>query len=80
LGICLLVTLGDRYLSVVRRLPRRPLVAGVFGLLFALSVGFAGVLGGAVFCVAAVVGLVPPRVGARRVHLMGVLLGPVALG
>ncbi|MBB6645191.1 tripartite tricarboxylate transporter permease [Halobellus ruber] len=80
LGICLLVTVGDRYLSVVRRLPRRPLVAGVFGLLFALSVGFAGILGGAVFCIAAVVGLVPPRVGARRVHLMGVLIGPVALG
>jgi putative membrane protein len=80
LGTVLLVTLGDRYLSVVRRLPRRPLVLCVLGLLLTLSVGFAGVLGGAVFCVAAVVGLVPPRVGARRVHLMGVLLGPVALG
>ncbi|GGJ06291.1 hypothetical protein GCM10008995_15240 [Halobellus salinus] len=80
LGVILLVVLGDRYLSVVRRLPRRPLVAGVLGLLLALSVGFAGVVGGAVFCLAAVVGLLPPRVGARRVHLMGVLLGPVALG
>jgi putative membrane protein len=80
LGVVLLVILGDRYLSVVRRLPRRPLVVGVLGLLLALSVGFAGVLGGAVFCIAAVVGLLPPRVGARRVHLMGVLLGPVALG
>ena len=80
LGVVLLVVLGDRYLSVVRRLPRRPLVVGVLGLLLALSVGFAGVLGGAVFCIAAVVGLLPPRVGARRVHLMGVLLGPVALG
>ena len=80
LGVVLLVVLGDRYLSVVRRLPRRPLVVGVLGLLLALSVGFAGVLGGAVFCIAAVVGLLPPRLGARRVHLMGVLLGPVALG
>jgi putative membrane protein len=80
LGIVLLVTVGDRYLDAVRRLPRRPLVVGVLCLLFALAVGFAGVLGGAVFCVAAVVGLLPPRVGARRVHLMGVLLGPVALG
>jgi len=80
LGIVLLVTVGDRYLSVVRRLPRRPLVGGVVGLLLALSVGFAGILGGAVFCLAAVVGLLPPRVGARRVHLMGVLIGPVALG
>ena len=80
LGIVLLVTVGDRYLHAVRRLPRRPLVVAVLGLLFALAVGFAGVLGGAVFCVAAVVGLLPPRVGARRVHLMGVLIGPVALG
>ena len=80
LGIVLLVTVGDRYLGVVRRLPRRPLVVGVLCLLFALAVGFAGMLGGAVFCVAAVVGLLPPRLGARRVHLMGVLLGPVALG
>ena len=80
LGIVLLVTVGDRYLAVVRRLPRRPLVVCVLGLLAALAVGFAGVLGGAVFCLSAVVGLLPPRVGARRVHLMGVLLGPVALG
>ena len=80
LGVVLLVTVGDRYLSVVRRLPRRPLVLCVLGLLVVLAVGFAGVLGGAVFCLSAVVGLLPPRVGARRVHLMGVLLGPVALG
>ena len=80
LGLVLLVTVGDRYLSVVRRLPRRPLVLCVLGLLAALAIGFAGLLGGAVFCLSAVVGLLPPRVGARRVHLMGVLLGPVALG
>ncbi|WP_336025141.1 tripartite tricarboxylate transporter permease [Halobellus salinisoli] len=80
LGIAVLLTVGERYLLVVRRLPRRPLVLGVLGLLFALSVGFAGVLGGAVFCLAAAVGLLPPRVGARRVHLMGVLFGPIALG
>jgi putative membrane protein len=79
-GIVLLVTVGDRYLGIVRRLPRRPLVVGVLGLLVALAVGFAGAVGGAVFCLAAVVGLLPPRVGARRVHLMGVLIGPVALG
>jgi putative membrane protein len=80
LGIAILVTLGDRYLRVIRRLPRRPLVVAVFGGLLALALGFGGVLGGAVFCLAAVVGLLPPRVGARRVHLMGVLFGPVALG
>jgi putative membrane protein len=29
--------------------------------------------------VAALVGLVPSRLGARRVHLMGVLIGPLLL-
>ncbi|SDX83541.1 tripartite tricarboxylate transporter permease [Halobellus clavatus] len=79
-GVVLLVTLGEWYLGAVRRLPRRPLVVSVLCLLAALSVGFAGVLGGAVFCLATLLGLVPPRVGARRVHLMGVLFGPIILG
>ncbi|WP_435184594.1 tripartite tricarboxylate transporter permease [Halobellus sp. EA9] len=79
-GIGLLVTVGEWYLGAVRRLPRRPLALAVLGLLGALAVGFAGVLGGAVFCLAALVGLLPPRVGARRVHLMGVLFGPILLG
>ncbi|MFD1687421.1 tripartite tricarboxylate transporter permease [Halobellus litoreus] len=80
LGIVLLLIVGERYLSIVRRLPRRPLLVVVLGLLLALAVGFAGRIGGAVFCLAALVGLLPPRVGARRVHLMGVLFGPIALG
>lgn len=80
LGIVLLLTVGERYLSIVRRLPRRPLLVVVLALLLALAVGFAGWIGGAVFCLAALVGLLPPRVGARRVHLMGVLFGPIALG
>ena len=80
LGIAILVTIGDLYLDIVRRLPRRPLVLLVLGLLIILSVGFAGLLGGGVFLFSTVIGLVPPRVRARRVHLMAVLLGPVALG
>ncbi|RLM57388.1 hypothetical protein DVK02_06355 [Halobellus sp. Atlit-31R] len=79
LGVVALVTVGDRYLRLIRALPRRPVVAGVLGLLVVLALGFGGVLGGAVFCLASLVGLLPPRVGARRVHLMGVLFGPIAL-
>ncbi|MFB6091104.1 MAG: tripartite tricarboxylate transporter permease [Halobellus sp.] len=79
-GTVLLVTVGEWYLGAVRRLPRRPLALAVLGLLGVLAVGFAGILGGAVFCLAALVGLLPPRVGARRVHLMGVLFGPLILG
>lgn len=76
-GVVLVVTVGDAYLRVVGRLPHGPLVAGVCGLLVALSLLFAGPVGVAVLVAATVVGLVPPRVGCRRVHLMGVLLGPI---
>ncbi|SFR59939.1 tripartite tricarboxylate transporter permease [Halogeometricum limi] len=72
--------LGDRYLAVVRRLPHRPLSLVVLVALWVLAGAFAGVSGVAAFAVATLVGLVPPRVGVRRVHLMGVLLGPIALG
>jgi putative membrane protein len=44
-----------------------------------LSVLFAGPVGLVVLAAATVVGLLPPRVGCRRVHLMGVLLGPILL-
>jgi len=33
-----------------------------------------------VFLVASALGWLPPRFGARRVHLMGVLMGPLILG
>jgi putative membrane protein len=32
-----------------------------------------------VFLVSTLVGFVPVRLGAARVHLMGVLIGPIAL-
>ena len=79
LGIVLLVTVGEWYLTVVRRLPRQPLVGCVLIFITGLAVGFGGLLGGAVFSLSTLIGLIPPRIGVRRVHLMGVLLGPVAL-
>mgnify|MGYP006270155679 CR=1 FL=1 len=79
-GCVLVPTVGDRYLAVVRRLPHRALSVAVLALLWALAGVFAGVPGLCVFALAALVGLVPPRLGVRRVHLMGVLIGPVALG
>jgi len=33
-----------------------------------------------VFVLATLVGLIAVRIGARRVYLMGVLLGPLAIG
>jgi putative membrane protein len=79
-GAVLVPVAGDRYLATVGRADYTRLSAGVLALLLGLSLAFAGPLGVGAFCVATVVGLVPPRLGARRVHLMGVLLGPLVVG
>lgn len=79
-GFVLVLVVGDRYLRVVGRTDYRTLSVGVLGLLTVVSYLFAGVVGIAVFVAAATMGLLPPRVGTRRVYLMGVLVGPLALG
>ncbi|UPV73475.1 tripartite tricarboxylate transporter permease [Halorussus limi] len=79
-GFLLVLGVGDRYLRAVGAVDQSRLSVGVVGLLAGLSWLFAGGVGVAVFGVATLVGLVPARFGARRVHLMGVLLGPLMLG
>jgi putative membrane protein len=72
-GFLLVPLLGDRYLALAGRFDPRWLSGGVLSLLVVLSGLFAGVVGEVLFAVATAVGLVPVRLGARRVHLMGVL-------
>jgi len=79
-SFALVPPVGDAYLRIVGGADPRALCAGVCCLLVALSWGFAGVAGVAVLLAATAVGLVPPRVGARRVYLMGSLVGPLAIG
>ena len=79
-GFVLVVTIGGRYLDTVGALDPRRLSLAVIGLLVGLSVLVAGWGGLAVFGAATAVGLIPQRGGTRRVHLMGVLIGPLALG
>jgi putative membrane protein len=79
-GFLLVLSVGDRYLRAVGALDQFRLSVSVFCLLAGLSFLFAGAVGVVVFAVAALVGLVPAQFGARRVHLMGVLLGPLILG
>ncbi|MGM0591166.1 MAG: tripartite tricarboxylate transporter permease [Halobacteriota archaeon] len=79
-GFVLVVTVGERYLQTVGRLNAVTVSGVVLCGLVGLSTLFAGVSGVGVFLVAALVGMVPPRVGTRRVHLMGVLIAPLALG
>jgi putative membrane protein len=78
-GFTLVLLVGDRYLRVVGTADYTTLSVGVLCLLVVVSYAFAGVVGVGVFVVAALLGLVPPRLGARRVHLMGVLIGPLLL-
>ncbi|MFC4449644.1 tripartite tricarboxylate transporter permease [Halorussus aquaticus] len=79
-GFLLVLGVGDRYLRTVGALDQLRLSTGVLVLLAGLSWSFAGLLGVVVLGVATLVGLVPARYGARRVHLMGVLLGPLIVG
>ena len=78
-GFLLVVAVGDRYLRTVGNLNYTAVSGVVFALLLGLSFAFTGPVGVGVFLVATLVGLVPPRFGARRVHLMGVLIGPLLL-
>ena len=76
-GITML--LGDPYLRIVGGLDHRVVAVLVLGLLVAVSFLFAGPLGVALFVAASIVGMVPVRAGAYRVHCMGVLIGPLLL-
>ncbi len=78
-GYALVLVLGDAYLRLIGRLTYWKISVSVLSLLCLLSYLFTGPIGIAVFVVASVVGLVPIRFRARRVHLMGVLIGPLIL-
>ena len=80
MSFALVPVVGDRYLRTVGRVDYTRLSVAVLCLLVVLAFLFAGFVGVGAFCAAALVGLVPASVGARRVHLMGVLLGPLILG
>ncbi|WP_232702062.1 tripartite tricarboxylate transporter permease [Halobacterium wangiae] len=78
-GAVLVPVVGDRYFRLVRAVDHRRLTVAVCVLLVVLSWLFAGAVGVALLVAATLVGLIPPRFGARRVHLMAVLLVPIAL-
>ena len=79
-GFVLVPWIGDRYLRTVGRVEHAHLSVGVLCLLLALAYLFAGPIGVGAFCASALIGLVPATFRARRVHLMGVLMGPLILG
>lgn len=76
----LVPVLGDRYLVAVGRVGPRTASLVACGLLCLLSGLFAGAEGVVVLLAAGLVGLLPVRLGVRRVHLMGVLAVPLVVG
>lgn len=72
--------IGDRYLAVIGRLDYTRLSTVVLAGLGIVAYLFGGPVGVLAFVAAAALGLVPPRFGAKRAHLMGVLMGPIILG
>jgi len=79
IGVALVPTVGDRYLETVGRLDATRLAIALLVALTILAYLFAGPVGVGAFGATSVIGLVPPRLGARRVNLMGVLLVPLIL-
>ncbi|QCW03679.1 tripartite tricarboxylate transporter permease [Natrinema pallidum] len=80
IGFAVVIVVGDVYLEVVGRLAYWKVSVAVLAVLLALSYLFTGPVGIAIFAAATAIGLVPVRVRCRRVHLMGVLIGPLMLG
>jgi TctA family transporter len=76
----LVPAVGDRYLAAAGRVDYARLSAAMIVGLASLAYLFAGAAGVGVFALASAIGMIPPRFGARRVHLMGVLMGPLIVG
>ncbi|MCK4444872.1 MAG: tripartite tricarboxylate transporter permease, partial [Thermoplasmata archaeon] len=69
--------LGKMFANRFSRVPYRKLVIGVLTYLVIMIFLFAGPLGLLIGGVATCVGLIPPLVGVKRVHLMGCLILPI---
>ena len=76
-GFVLVLVVGDWYLETIGRVDYVVVCGVVLGALVVLSFLFAGFVGIGVFVVSTVLGFLPVRTGAKRVHLMGVLMGPI---
>lgn len=74
------IVVGDYALSVAHGIDNQRLVLVVLALLVVLAALFAGHYGVGVLTVATAIGFIPHLARARRVHLMGVLVVPLATG
>lgn len=79
IAFILVPLIGDSYLLVVGRINPTYVSAVLLCALAGLAYLFAGEIGVAAYGAGGIIGLIPPRMGARRVHGMGVLIGPLVL-
>ncbi len=70
---------GGLFARISNRIPYRKLVAAILIFLVAVILIFSGSTGLSVAAVATLIGLLPPLVGVRRVHLMGSLILPLVV-
>lgn len=75
----LVVLVGRWYLEALGRLDYTYVCGGILCLLVGLSFLFAGPIGIAIFAISSAIGFIPVRLGAKRVHLMGCLIGPIMI-
>ncbi len=70
---------GKRFARVCNRIAYQKLIHGVIIFLLAMILLFSGIFGLLIAGIATCIGLIPPLVGVRRVHLMGCLIIPIIL-
>ena len=70
---------GKLFARIYNRIPYRKLTWAILILLWVLIFIFTGLIGIAVAVVATLLGLIPPMIGVKRVHLMGSLVLPIIL-
>jgi TctA family transporter len=69
--------IGKMFAKRFSRVPYKKLVMGVLSYLVIMIFLFAGPLGLVVGGVATCIGMIPPLIGVKRVHLMGCLILPI---
>ncbi len=79
--IALFLTLyfGKLFAKHCSKIDYQKLVWGVIIFLLAMTIIFSGLLGLVILGIGTCIGLIPPLVGIRRVHLMGSLVLPIIL-
>jgi putative membrane protein len=75
----LTLILGRVFSRNIRRIPYKKLILGVMAFLLVMVAVLAGALGLAILATATAIGLLPPLLGVKRVHLMGSLILPMIL-